>query len=135
MLVLEALKDLYGKPVISYTLSFTQKTGLVIDRRVGKVDELRSGVSPARGCDVIINGASCRSERIFRVEPNVAARTQVCTLTGTLEVKLYGSCETEEEMEIILEAFKKTVRGETKSYVDRLKQDISELNSAFVAMI
>jgi hypothetical protein len=128
MIYIDALKPIYGTNLIRYDLNFSEKKGLVFHKFTVKMDIPKSGVTPAQSCDVIINGASCNSEIIYRVEPDTTSRTRTYTIYGTLEVKLYGFCETETEMSLILDNFKKTVRGETAHHTQRLAKSIFDIN-------
>jgi hypothetical protein len=114
-------KDLYGRQCIFFKLKVSSLTGLSISKMNRTIDEPKSNVRPADGCDIIINGLSTYSSRIGVINRDIVImHTTSYTNSGTLLVGLHGYAMDEAEYENIKSQFLKLAKFQSIAYIEKV---------------
>ena len=117
-----------SKELFSFNFRFNSE-GLDVKFHPASVNK-HANVVPAQGCDIVINGASTSSSRIYSVNPNIVEKLSRETFfNNTFEVILFGYCE-ESEKEGIVKAFKEKAMKMALAHCTKQIEAVNALHDA-----
>jgi hypothetical protein len=130
MLSPELMEELRSKELFGFNFRFNGE-GLDVKFHPASINKY-SQVVPAQGCDIVINGASTHTSRIYSVNPEIVEKLSRETFfNNKFEVLLFGYCE-ESEKEGIVKAFKEKAVRMAFAHCTRQIESVNALYDAIV---